>query len=158
MKVKNKKAKDTMDEMQERNLLKIEEKGFWIIFWSLFAAIIIQILIQPDFWTIVGEAAVLLIAGFYIAVSSLKRGLWSKGFTPSLKANATASVIPAFLLGFIYCVRKFLVAKQDITLQSVVPVGIRVVVIYVACFVLLEIVRAVYQKKRKELDDIDEEV
>ncbi len=154
--MKNEKPKDTMDEMQERNLLKIEEQGFWLLFWLLFAAVIIQVLIMPDLRTIIGEASVLLTAGTYISVSALKRGLWGRGLVPKRKTNAVASLIPALLLGFVYCVRKFIVAEQDLTLPSVISVSIRMIVIYAACFIVLEIVRAIYQKKRDKLDDIEE--
>lgn len=36
------KSNKQLDEMQESKLLKIQEKGFWLVFWILFAAIFIQ--------------------------------------------------------------------------------------------------------------------
>ena len=35
--------KNNLDEMQDRKLLKLEEYGFWIMFWALAAAIVIQL-------------------------------------------------------------------------------------------------------------------
>ena len=35
--------KNNLDEMQDRKLLKLEEYGFWIMFWTLAAAIVIQL-------------------------------------------------------------------------------------------------------------------
>ena len=39
------KSNKQLDEMQESKLLKIQEKGFWLVFWILFAAIFVQALI-----------------------------------------------------------------------------------------------------------------
>ena len=39
------KSNKQLDEMQESRLLKIQEKGFWLVFWILFAAIFVQALI-----------------------------------------------------------------------------------------------------------------
>lgn len=36
------KSNKQLDEMQENKLLKIQEKGFWLVFWILFAAIFVQ--------------------------------------------------------------------------------------------------------------------
>ena len=39
------KSNKQLDEMQESKLLKIQERGFWLVFWILFAAIFVQALI-----------------------------------------------------------------------------------------------------------------
>ena len=41
----NKNAKkNILDEMQDQKMLKLEEYGFWILFWALTAAILVQLL------------------------------------------------------------------------------------------------------------------
>ena len=35
------KSNKQLDEMQESKLLKIQEKGFWLVFWILFAGIFV---------------------------------------------------------------------------------------------------------------------
>ena len=37
--MKYKKSNNMLDEMQDNKLLKIEEFGFWLVFWILTAAI-----------------------------------------------------------------------------------------------------------------------
>ncbi len=155
--MKNKQKKNALDEMQERNLLKLEEVGFWIVFWSLLASIIIQFIIKPDIKTIAGEAAVLLIASIYIACSSIRKGLWTKNMVPTRRINAVTSIIPAILLGAIHIVRTFVVLGKDVTAETVVTISIRTAVAYLLCFAVLEIMRFVYKKKREELDDSKEE-
>lgn len=155
--MRNKRNKIILDEMQEQNLLKLEETGFWIVFWSLFVAIVVQFIINPDIKMIVGEAIVLLIASIYIAYSSIKNGLWNKRTVPTRKQNAVTSMIPALLLGIIHIVRTFFVLKKAITPGVIITIGIRIAIVYILCFVVLEIMRNIYQKRRNKLDDsVDE--
>ena len=54
------KSNKQLDEMQESRLLKIQEKGFWLVFWILFAAIFVQALIGMTLKEIAGEIVVLV--------------------------------------------------------------------------------------------------
>ena len=67
------KSNKQLDEMQESKLLKIQEKGFWLVFWVLFAAIFVQALIGMTLKEIAGEIVVLVAASIYIAAASLKK-------------------------------------------------------------------------------------
>ena len=54
--------KNNLDERQEQTLLKIESRSFWLAFWLLVAAMIIQMIaFKGDGKTFAGEAAVLFI-------------------------------------------------------------------------------------------------
>lgn len=150
----NKKPK--LDEMQEKKLLKLEEIGFWMIFWLLFAAIIVQIVVDGNFKAVIGEIIVLLIASVYIAFSSLKNGVWSKNQTPTLKSNFLTSLIPAILLGVFQSVRAFVILKKSITADVLLKIAVVMVVSYLACLVLLEIFRLIYNKQRSKLDNVGE--
>lgn len=92
--------------MPERKLLKIQEKGFWLVFWILFAAIFVQALIGMTLKEIAGEIVVLVVASIYIATASLKNGLWTRDTQPTIKSNLATSIIPALILStrFIYFV------------------------------------------------------
>ena len=100
---------NNLDEMQDQKLLKMEEYGFWIMFWALAIAIVVQLIIGSTLKEVVGEIAVLLIGSIYIAATSLKNGLWTRTSIPSRKGNALASIIPAVLIGAI----AFLLAAHE---------------------------------------------
>lgn len=93
------KSNKQLDEMQESKLLKIQEKGFWLVFWVLFAAIFVQALIGMTLKEIAGEIVVLVAASIYIAAASLKNGLWTRNIQPTIKSNLATSIIPALILG-----------------------------------------------------------
>lgn len=150
----NKKPK--LDEMQEKKLLKLEEIGFWMIFWLLFAAIIVQIVVDGNFKSVIGEIIVLLIASVYIAFSSLKNGLWSKSQPPTLKTNILTSLIPAILLGVFQVVRAFVILNKSVTADLLLKIAAVMVVAYLVCLALLEVFRLIYKNQRNKLDDVGE--
>ena len=96
------KSNKQLDEMQESKLLKIQEKGFWLVFWVLFAAIFVQALIGMTLKEIAGEIVVLVAASIYIAAASLKNGLWTRNIQPTIKSNLATSIIPALILATVY--------------------------------------------------------
>ena len=96
------KSNKQLDEMQESRLLKIQEKGFWLVFWILFAAIFVQALIGMTLKEIAGEIVVLVAASIYIAAASLKNGLWTRNIQPTIKSNLATSIIPALILATVY--------------------------------------------------------
>ena len=56
-----KKRAGNLDEMQDQKLLKLEEYGFWILFWTLLASILIQLITGAGMKEVIGEIIVFLI-------------------------------------------------------------------------------------------------
>ena len=145
---------NNLDEMQDQKLLKMEEYGFWIMFWALAIAIVVQLIIGSTFKEVIGEIAVLFIGSIYIAVTSLKNGLWTRTSTPSMKGNAITSIVPAVLIAAIHIIK--MIRSESFNTSNVLFTVAIMVAVYVACFAVLEAFRAMYKKRRAELDDIDE--
>ena len=143
-----------LDEMQDQKLLKMEEYGFWIMFWALAIAIVVQLIIGSTLKEVVGEIAVLLIGSIYIAATSLKNGLWTRTSIPSMKGNAITIIVPAVLLAAIHIIK--MIRSESFNTSNVLFTVAIMVAVYVACFAVLEAFRAMYKKRRAELDDIDE--
>ena len=78
--------------MQDQKLLKLEEYGYWILFWALLASIIIQFMMGGTIKQVLGEIIVFLVASAYLSVTTLKNGLWTRSSEPSRKGNAVISV------------------------------------------------------------------
>lgn len=145
-----------IDEMQENKLLKIQERGFWITFWLLFIAIFVQVIIGTTFKEIAGEVVVLLMASIYIATVSLKNGLWTRKTRPTTKTNLLTSLVPAIILGVFWAVRSIVMLNKTIA-DCFVQIIIVMLSAYAICFVMLEILRLIYKKRREKLDNIDED-
>ena len=50
-----------LDEMQNQKLMKLEEYGFWIMFWTLLASIVVQLILGCSLKEVLGEIVVFLI-------------------------------------------------------------------------------------------------
>ena len=146
--------KNHLDEMQDQKLLKIEEYGFWVMFWALVCAIVIQLIIGGSIKEVLGEIIVLLISSVYISVTTLKNGLWTRTSIPTRKGNALASIIPAVVICAIH-IFKMIQNNRMETKQLLITAAIAAAV-YAGCFVILEASRIAYNKRRAALDDIDE--
>ena len=155
--MKYEKSKNMLDEMQDNKLLKIEEFGFWLMFWILVAAILLQALMGTTLKELAGEIAALLAASVYIAFSSLKNGLWTRKYAPTLKANVVASAIASSIFGVINAIRAFGVLKKPIEFRATIQIVVMCVGVYILCFALLEVFRLIYEKRRIKLDDIEDE-
>ena len=151
------KSNNMLDEMQDRKLLTMEEFGFWLVFWILVAAILLQALMGTTLKELAGEIAALLAASVYIVFSSLKNGLWTRKYTSTLKTNAIASAIPSLIFGVINAVRAFVILKKPIEFRTAIQIAAMCIGVYVLCFVLLAVFCLIYKKRREKLDDIEEE-
>ena len=155
MKMKHNKTEGNLDEMQDQKMLKMEESGYWILFWGLALAVVVQLLLGGTIRQVAGELVVLLVGSVYVAAVSLKNGLWTRNATPTRKRNAVTSLIPAAAICVLNVIK--LIQKQNINTNDIlVTVGFTVGA-YIACFVILEVFRALYEKRRSKLDETGEE-
>ena len=144
-----------LDEMQNQKLLQLEEYGFWIVFWALLVSIIVQLITGAGIKEVVGEIIVFLIGSVYLAITTLKNGLWTRSSVPSRKGNALASIIPVAAIGAINVFR--MIQSKGISANALLVTAGIMAAAYAGCFAILELFRAGSQKRRAELDDIDEE-
>ncbi len=146
-----------LDEMQDRKLLKIEEFGFWLVFWVLFAVVLLQTVMGTTLKELAGELAALAAASVYIAFSSLKNGLWTRKYTPTLKTNLLASAVASLIFGGFNAVRAFVILKKPVEPGDAVQMAVLCVGVFILCFALTEAFRLIYKKRRRKLNDIEEE-
>ena len=150
---KNRRA-GNLDEMQNQKLLKLEEYGFWIVFWALLLSIIVQLTAGAGIKEVIGEIIVFLMGSVYLAVTTLRNGLWTRSSAPSRKGNALASVIPAAVIGALHVFR--MIQGNGVSANALFVTAGVMAAAFAGCFVLLELFRAGSKKRRSELDDIEE--
>ncbi len=150
---KNKRT-GNLDEMQNQKMLKLEEYGFWIVFWALLASIIVQLTAGAGIQQVIGEIIVFLVGSVYLAAATLKNGLWTKSAAPSRKGNALAGMIPAAAIGALNVFK--MIQRDGFSVNALLVTAGIMAAAWAGCFVLLELFRAISQKRRSELDDIEE--
>ena len=82
--------KNVLDEMQEQTLRKIGERGFWLMWGGLLAAMVIQMMTgNADKAT--GEWVVFMAGCGYTCIECVRNGLWDRHLSSSMGANAVFS-------------------------------------------------------------------
>lgn len=153
--------KKIVDERQEREMLKIEHIGFWIMFWSLFGSIIIQTILYPaDFKRITGEIIVFLIGCIVTLICCFRKGFWDYYSEPSIKNYFLYSIAFAILIWIIQAITLYKNIddlKNNIS-QLIISSGLSAVVMFPVFFILLFISGTIVKKRRKKLEkDVEDD-
>ncbi|WP_302200624.1 DUF6773 family protein [uncultured Gemmiger sp.] len=82
-----------LDEMQEQKLCKLESRGFWLLWWGLLAAIIVQSLAGQTTQAPTGEWVLFMLASLYMVVECIRNGIWDRHVKPNLCANILGSTV-----------------------------------------------------------------
>lgn len=148
-----KETKNNLDEMQEQKLLKLESRGFWLIWWGLLAAMAVQLLVYgvEAYHLLLGEWAVFMVASVYLAASCIKQGLWDRKLKPNFKTNLLLSLLAGVVAGGfmgVYSYRSF--GAAEAAWWTVALVG---GCTFVLCLLALSLSAAAYKKRRQKLDE-----
>ena len=148
--------KKIVDERQERELLKVEHYGFWIMFWALFASIIFQIIFFDNGTSLVGgEMVVLLISAVAIIIGCCIKGVWCYTSEPTVKNYLIYDVLFTILYGIIFGVERYMHSNyfRNNIKMFVLTIGIFSAFMFVFIFVLLFISGEIVKKRRTKLED-----
>ncbi len=145
--------RENLDEMQKQTLLKIESRGFWILWGLLLAALTIESLLGFTAREMAAEWLIFMGGCVYSVLCDLRAGIWDRRFKPNTKANALMSLVggaAVFMWGFIKS------AKFGLGL-AVLLAAIMGVCTWALTFVLLQIGMKYYQKRHAELENPKED-
>lgn len=147
-----KKTESNLDEMQEQKLLKIEHNGYWLGFWGLLAAILIQAALDPgNLRTMVGEFVVFTLMAGYMVLDCIRNGIWDRKLKPNWQTNLKISLLAGILFGVYQGVRVYL--RLHLLLGAVVTSVICAVILSVLCFGGLQITAALTKRRKQHLED-----
>lgn len=145
--------KNNLDEMQEQKLLKLESRGFWLIWWGLLAAMAVQLLVYgvEAYHLLLGEWVVFMLSSVYVTVACVKQGLWDRTLKPNFKTNLLMSLLAGVVFGGFmgaYSYRSF--GAVEAAFWTVALVG---GCTFVLCLLALSLSTAAYKKRRQKLDE-----
>ena len=148
-----KEAKNNLDEMQEQRLLKLESRGFWLLWWGLLAAMLVQLLVYgaEAGQHLLGEWAVFMLGSVYMAAACIKQGLWDRKLRPNFKTNLLLSLLAGVVTGGfmgVYSYRSF--GAAEAAWWTVALVG---GCTFVLCLLALSLSASAYKKRRQQLDE-----
>lgn len=149
--------KNNLDEMQEQKLLKLESRGFWLLWWALLAAMAVQLLVYgvEAYRHLLGEWVVFMLSCVYMVAACIKQGLWDRKLRPNFKTNLFLSLVAAVVTGSfmgVYSFRSF--GAAEAAWWTVALVG---GCTFLLCLLALSLSASVYKKRRQKLDEGSEE-
>ena len=145
--------KNNLDEMQEQKLLKLESRGFWLLWWGLLAAMAVQLLVYgvEAFRLLLGEWVVFMLSSVYVTVACIKQGLWDRKLKPNFKTNLLMSLLAGVVSGGfmgVYSYRSF--GAAEAACWTVALVG---GCTFALCLLALSLSALAYKKRRQQLDE-----
>lgn len=149
--------KNNLDEMQEQKLLRLESRGFWLIWWALLAAMAVQLLVYgvEAYHLLLGEWAVFMLSSVYMTAACIKQGLWDRKLKPNFRTNLLLSLLAGVVAGGfmgVYSYRSF--GAAEAACWTVALVG---GCTFLLCLLALSLSAAAYKKRRQKLDEGSEE-
>ena len=143
-------GKNQLDEMQERTMLTIESRGFWLV-WSLLLVVLLgEGLLGFTMREMAGTWAVFMIGCVYIIAACLRAGLWSRRIKNNTGTNVLLSLVGAAAIGVFTFVR---MSAFDVPLAiHLACAAIAAGFTFVLALAALLLCGAAYRKRHEELD------
>ena len=142
--------RDNLDEMQKQTLLKIESRGFCLLWVLLLAALIIESLLGFTPREMAAEWFIFMLG---CAISDLRAGIWDRHLKANTKTNAVVSVVGGVAV-FVWGLIKFAEFGMGVAVLQAVIIG---VCTWVLCFALLQLSMKAYKKRHAELENPKED-
>ena len=144
-------GKNQLDEMQERTMLTIESRGFWLV-WSLLLVVLLgEGLLGFTMREMAGTWAVFMISCVYIVVACLRAGIWSRRIKNAAGTNELFSLAGAAVIGVFTFVR---MSAFDVPLAiHLACAAIAAGTTFVLALVVLQLCSAVYKKRHEQLEN-----
>ena len=142
--------KNNLDEQQERKLLEIESRGFWLAFWGLLIALIVQSLVMKNIGMVIGEWIIFMVLAIYLALSCSRAGIWDRRLDMSRKTCLIVSLIAAMIAAVFMFSFTFLRYHKPV--GSLYAGGISGLIVFVGCYILLILAARATKKRQDELN------
>ena len=145
--------RDNLDEMQKQTLLKIESRGFCLLWVLLLAALIIESLLGFTPREMAAEWFIFMLGSAYSVISDLRAGIWDRHLKANTKTNAAVSVVGGVAV-LVWGLIKFAEFGMGVAMLLAVFLG---VCTWVLCFATLQLTMKAYKKRHAELENPEED-
>ena len=145
--------RDNLDEMQKQTLLKIESRGFCLLWVLLLAALIIESLLGFTPREMAAEFFIFMLGCAYAVISDLRAGIWDRHLKPNTKATAAVSVVGGVVV-LVWGLIKFAEFGMGVAALQAVIMGVCTGVL---CFTTLQLSMKAYKKRHAELENPKED-
>ena len=143
--------KTNLDEQQERKLLEIESRGFWLAFWGILLALIVEtVVMTKDLRAIIGEWVLFMGLALYLAISCMRAGIWDRRADMSRRTCLLFSLTAGICAGlFLFA---FTFARYQKPIGSLCAGAIGVVFTVALTYLILRLTARATKKRQDELN------
>ena len=145
--------RENLDEMQKQTLLKIESRGFGVLWVLLLAALIIESLLGFTLREMAAEFFIFMLGCAYSIISDLRAGIWDRHLKANTKTNAAVSVVGGAAI-FVWGLIKFAEFGMGVAVLLAVFMA---ACTWVLCFATLQLSMKAYKKRHAELENPKED-
>ena len=149
-----------VDERQEMDLLKVEHFGFWMMYWMLLAALIIQgIFMEDGIKRAAGEWIIFMTASVTVTAGWVRKGVWNyqNRKVPGVKSYLGYSLITAVAAGLPFGILFELKKGTNDIKGILISACFYMAVMFIIMFVAFLAVGGITKKREAYLARQDEE-
>lgn len=139
--------KNVLDERQEQTLCKLESRCFWLLWWGLLAAILIQRLMGKTAEDLIAEWLLFMAACLYMLVECIRNGIWDRHIKPTVGANLAGSLVAGV------AVFLFTISQTSYWPGALIASAFAAVL----CFGALQFTVLLYKKRHDQLENSEVE-
>lgn len=142
-----------LDEMKRLKLLKIEEKGFYLMFYGLVFVIVVQAFLNDfkDIQEVILPMVLLVIVSIYFIIVCFKEGIWSY-HDVNQKKSIVVSIFVGIVGAFIFGYKLYLLNRLHVGYLLMI-----FLIVTILMYLILIGVNRIYVKRVDHLEDGDEE-
>lgn len=150
-------AKNNLDEMQEQKLLKLESRGFWLLWWALVVSMAVQMLVYgfEGRELMLGEWVVFMVSCVYMVIGCIRLGIWDRKLKASFKNNLIYSIIAGLATCLLIGLSNY--RSFGMPVNALLSGALAGCCTFVLCLLALSLCSAAYKKRRAKLDEENEE-
>lgn len=142
-----------LDEMKRLKLLKIEEKGFYLMFYGLVFVIVVQAFLNDfkDIQEVILPIVLLVTVSIYFIIVCFKEGIWSYQDV-NQKKSIVVSIFVGIVGAFIFGYKLYLLNRLHVGYLLMI-----FLIVTILMYLVLTGVNRIYVKRVERLEDGDEE-
>lgn len=141
--------KKIVDERQELELLKIEQLGFWVLYFAIAADILVKRLyLNVPLGHLIGENIAFILGSVVIIIGCCRRGLWTSHSRPSIKSHLIYSAVFSLLFALLL----FLAVLKSGLQTALLAFALFAVICFPVLFIVLFTLGKITEQRAKRLE------
>lgn len=149
--------KSQLDEREKMEFYKAEHYGYYVMFFVVFAEVVIEsYILNMSFRETIGELILLMAGSVTLIFNAVKHGNWDYIWKPNMKTYFWCSFVASLFFTLIFVfgkMRQFESVREDLWGHAL-PIGIFIFVsFFILCFAALALTGEMAKKRKKKLEE-----